>query len=219
MLKIISTSDGSDTLYVPELNEHYHSTFGAVRESNHVFIESGYKSTSCNPVRILEVGFGTGLNTFLTLLESLNDKRMVFYVGVEKYPLPSSIYKKLNYSTLFPVKKGSYFDSIHEINWGITCKITDNFSLLKLKKDLINMDTRLAFDIIYFDAFAPEKQPEMWSYDVLSLVSSITKPGGIFVTYSAKGQMRRDLKQLGFKVENPEGPPGKKHITRAAKKS
>ena len=219
MLKIISTSDGSDTLYVPELNEHYHSTFGALRESNHVFIEYGYKSTSCNPVRILEVGFGTGLNTFLTLLESLNDKRMVFYVGVEKYPLPSSIYKKLNYRTLFPVNKGSYFDIIHEGNWGITCRITDNFSLLKLKKDFINMGTRLAFDIIYFDAFAPEKQPEMWSYDVLSLVSSITKPGGIFVTYSAKGQMRRDLKQLGFKVENPEGPPGKKHITRAAKKS
>ncbi len=219
MLKIISTSDGSDTLYVPEMNEHYHSTFGAVRESSHVFIESGYKSTSCNPVRILEVGFGTGLNTFLTLLESMNDKRMVFYVGVEKYPLSSSIYKKLNYSTLFPVNKGSYFDIIHESNWGITCKITDNFSLLKLKRDFTNMDTRQAFDIIYYDAFAPEKQPEMWSYDVLSLVYSITKPGGIFVTYSAKGQMRRDLKQLGFKVENPEGPPGKKHITRAAKKS
>ena len=219
MLKIISTSDGSDTLYVPELNEHYHSTFGAVSESNHVFIESGYKSTSLNPVNILEVGFGTGLNTFLTLLESLKDKRIVYYVSVEKSPLPSSIYKKFNYSTLVPVNKGLYFDLIHESNWGTSCKITENFSLLKLKKDFMKMDPRLAFDIIYFDAFAPEKQPEMWSYEILSLASSMIKPGGIFVTYSAKGQLRRDLKQLGYNVENPAGPARKRQITRAVKKS
>ncbi|MBN1388109.1 MAG: tRNA (5-methylaminomethyl-2-thiouridine)(34)-methyltransferase MnmD [Bacteroidales bacterium] len=219
MLKIISTSDGSDTLYVQELDEHYHSTFGAVKESNHVFIESGYKSISSNPVRIFELGFGTGLNTFLTLLESLKDKRMVYYVSIEKYPLPANIYKKLNYSTLYRENEGSYYNLIHECSWGIPREITDNFSLLKIEKDFMEMDTDMVFDIVYFDAFAPEKQPEMWSYNVLELVASLMNPGGVFVTYSAKGQLKRDLKQLGFLVENPAGPPGKRQITRAVKKS
>lgn len=219
MLKIISTSDGSDTLYVQELDEHYHSTFGAVRESNHVFIESGYKSTACDPVRIFELGFGTGLNTFLTLLETIKDKRMVYYVSIEKHPLPADIYKKLNYNKLFRGNKGSYYDLIHECRWGIPCKITDNFSLMKIEKDFLEMDTDMVFDIVYFDAFAPEKQPGMWSYNVLERIAALIKPDGVFVTYSAKGQLRRDLKQLGFLVENPEGPPGKRQITQAVKKS
>jgi tRNA U34 5-methylaminomethyl-2-thiouridine-forming methyltransferase MnmC len=219
MLKIISTSDGSDTLYVRELDEHYHSTFGAVRESNHVFIESGYKSILCDPVRIFELGFGTGLNTFLTLLESMKDKRTVYYVSIEKHPLPDDIYKKLNYSTLFRGNIGSYYESIHECRWGIACKLTDNFILTKIEKDFLEMDTDMVFDIVYFDAFAPEKQPGMWSYSVLARVAALINPGGVFVTYSAKGQLRRDLRQLGFLVENPEGPPGKRQITRAVKKS
>ena len=217
MLKIISTSDGSNTLYVPELDEHYHSTFGAVRESKHVFIEAGYKSVACNPVKIFELGFGTGLNALLTLLESINDKRLVDYVSVEKYPLPESVYKKLNYSTLFPGNEGSYFDLLHECRWGIPCSISNNFSLLKIEHDLREADIEMIFDIVYYDAFAPDKQPEMWSYDVLSKVTSLIKPEGVFVTYSAKGQLKRDLRKLGFSVKNPEGPPGKRHITRAVK--
>ncbi|MEA1885972.1 MAG: tRNA (5-methylaminomethyl-2-thiouridine)(34)-methyltransferase MnmD [Bacteroidota bacterium] len=219
MLKIISTSDGSNTLYVPELDEYYHSTFGAVSESKHVFIESGYKSISCKTVKIFEMGFGTGLNALLTLLESLNDKREVDYVSLEKYPLNEDVYKKLNYSTLLQDNESTYFNLLHECPWEISCSITDNFRLLKIEKDLREIKFDMAFDIVYYDAFAPDKQPEMWSYDILSLVSSLTKAGGIFVTYSAKGQLKRDLKKLGFLVENLEGPTGKREITRAVKKS
>lgn len=219
MLKIISTSDGSDTIYVPELDENYHSTFGALSESKHVFIEAGYKSTSCNPIKILELGFGTGLNALLTFLESIDDKRIVYYVSIEKYPLSANIYNKLNYNSIFPGNEGSYFMQLHKCGWGVPCRISNNFTLLKIEQDFRKVEVEEDFDLIYFDAFAPEKQPEMWSYKVLSLVSTLTKQGGIFVTYSARGQLKRDLKKLGFRVENPEGPPGKRQITRAVKLS
>jgi len=217
MLKIISTSDGSQTVYVPELDEHYHSTFGAVRESLHIFIRYGYKSVSTDPLMILEFGFGTALNALLTLYESLNDGRRVNYVSVEKYPLKDDIYKQLDYSKFLPAGKKSYFKLLHECPWEEKCMISDNFSLLKIEKDFRNIVMDKTFDIIYFDAFAPGKQPDLWTADMLRLVSALTKKGGVFVTYSAKGQLRRELTELGFRVEHPPGPPGKRHITRAVK--
>ncbi|MFO7852320.1 MAG: tRNA (5-methylaminomethyl-2-thiouridine)(34)-methyltransferase MnmD [Bacteroidota bacterium] len=219
MLKIISTSDGSDTLYIPEMDEHYHSTFGAVSESRHVFIENGYKSISGRHVKIFEMGFGTGLNALLTLLESLNDKRRVDYVSVEKFPLEEKVYKKLNYTTFLKDHECTYYNLLHKCPWEEYCSITDNFRVLKIEKDLREIKFDMMFDLVYYDAFAPDKQPEMWTGDVLSIVSSLTKPGGIFVTYSAKGQLKRNLKKLGFMVENAEGPTGKREITRAVKKS
>ncbi|MBS0010325.1 MAG: tRNA (5-methylaminomethyl-2-thiouridine)(34)-methyltransferase MnmD [Bacteroidales bacterium] len=219
MLKIISSSDGSSTIYVTELDEHYHSTYGAVMESRHVFIEAGYKSSDADPVRIFEMGFGTGLNALLTLHESMKDKRKVEYVSVEKYPLDKQIYDRLNYKTLFPGRPGSCFDLLHESEWGVPCRINDNFSLLKIREDFREMAADRLFDVIYYDAFSPDRQAEMWSLDIMSKVAAMTAPGGIFVTYSARGQLKRDLEKLGFMVEHPVGPRGKRQITRALKKN
>lgn len=217
MLKIISTSDGSDTVYLPSLNEHYHSVNGAIQESMHVFIETGYRAVSHDPVKILELGFGTGLNTLLTLYESFKDERKVEYISVEKFPLPDNIRKKLNYGRFFPGHQISFFDLMHDCEWENPCMLSDNFSLLKLNKDFREIDLNTRIDLVYFDAFAPEKQPELWTFDVLSAVCSLVNKGGVFVTYSAMGQLKRDLTKLGFEVENPPGPPGKRHITRAIK--
>ena len=201
------------------MDEHYHSTFGAITESKHVFIGSGYKTMQADHLKIFELGFGTGLNALLTLHESLNDKKNIKYVGVEKYPLDKDILIKLNYSQLLPETKASCFDLLHECEWEIPCRITDNFILLKLQKDIRDLSIDMVFDLVYYDAFAPGKQPDMWSYDLLSSVSSLIRPGGVLVTYSAMGQLKRDLRKLGFKVENPAGPPGKRQITRAVKRS
>ncbi|MFO7756049.1 MAG: tRNA (5-methylaminomethyl-2-thiouridine)(34)-methyltransferase MnmD [Bacteroidales bacterium] len=217
MLKIISTSDGSDTVYIPSINEYYHSLNGAMQESKHVFIEAGYNKTALNPVKILELGFGTGLNTLLTLKESLKDGRDVEYITAEKFPLPENILKSLNYSRLFPAGQKSLFKLIHDCEWENTCMISNNFSLLKLKKDFRDIELNTSVDLVYFDAFAPEKQPELWTFDVLSPLCSLINKGGVFVTYSARGQLKRDLTRLGFSVEHLPGPPGKRHITRAIK--
>ncbi|MFP4488725.1 MAG: tRNA (5-methylaminomethyl-2-thiouridine)(34)-methyltransferase MnmD [Bacteroidales bacterium] len=217
MLKIISTSDGSDTVYIPSLNEHYHSVNGAIQESKHVFIEAGYNKTALNPLKVLELGFGTGLNTLLTLKESLKDGRHVEYITAEKFPLPENILKSLNYSRFFPAGQRSFFKLIHDCEWENTCMISNNFSLLKLKKDFRDIKLNTSVDLVYFDAFAPERQPELWTFDVLSPVCSLINKGGVFVTYSARGQLKRDLTRLGFDVEHLPGPPGKRHITRAVK--
>jgi tRNA U34 5-methylaminomethyl-2-thiouridine-forming methyltransferase MnmC len=219
MLKIISTSDGSSTIYVPELDEHYHSTFGAIKESMHVFINEGYRSVDTNPLAVFEMGFGTGLNALLTLYESMKDGRQVDYLSVEKHPLGKDIYKQLNYEDFFAENKKSYFSLLHECRWGEKCQISDNFCIRKLEADFSDMHTDRLFDIVYYDAFAPGKQAEMWSLDVLSKAASLLKPGGVFVTYSAKGQLKRDLVSLGFSVEHRPGPAGKRHISRAVKKS
>ncbi|MGM0667893.1 MAG: tRNA (5-methylaminomethyl-2-thiouridine)(34)-methyltransferase MnmD [Bacteroidota bacterium] len=218
MLKIISTSDGSSTIYVPELDEHYHSTFGAIKESLHVFINEGYRSVSTDPLSVFEMGFGTGLNALLTLYESIRDGRQVDYVSVEKYPLDRDIYNKLNYEDFFPGYKKSYFSLLHECSWEENCRITGNFSIHKLQADFHDLHIDRLFDIVYYDAFAPGKQAEMWSTDILSKAASLLKPGGVFVTYSAKGQLKRDLVSLGFRVEHRPGPAGKRHISRAVKK-
>lgn len=219
MLKIISTSDGSSTIYVPELDEHYHSTYGAIKESLHVFINEGYRSVSTNPLAIFEMGFGTGLNALLTLYESIRDGRQVDYVSVEKYPLGRDIYNKLNYEDFFPGYNKSYFSLLHECRWGENCQVIDNFCIQKLEADFNDLHIDRLFDIVYYDAFAPGKQEEMWSFDILSKAASLLKPGGVFVTYSAKGQLKRDLALLGFSVEHRPGPAGKRHISRAVKKS
>ncbi len=217
MLKIVTTDDGSDTLYVSGLDEHYHSKFGALRESKHIFIESGYKTSAANPVSIFEMGFGTGLNALLTLCESISDKRVVEYVAVDKYPLPEELYSRLNYGSYVAADNREYFKLIHSCRWGVTCRLTGTFSLMKIETDIMDFVPERKFDIIYFDAFGPEKQPELWSFDILKLMASLIQEGGILVTYSAKGQLKRDLISLGFKVEHLPGPPGKKQITRAVK--
>lgn len=214
---IVKTSDGSHTLYVPELNEHYHSVHGAIQESDYIFIKCGLNFSKADPVRIFELGFGTGLNAFLTSIDALSRTRKVVYTAIEKFPLPASVINALNYKDFFSIENRYLFDRIHESKWNITQNISNIFTLNKIEGDFTKHEIKGNFDLIYFDAFGPDKQPEMWTDSVFEKISCITGRNGILVTYSAKGTVQRMLKKFGFEVTLLPGPPGKRQIIRAVK--
>jgi tRNA U34 5-methylaminomethyl-2-thiouridine-forming methyltransferase MnmC len=217
VLKIVKTSDGSDTIFVQGMGEHYHSVYGAIQESEYIFINCGLGYCKTNPVRIFEVGFGTGLNALLTFINSNDRGKEIFYSTIEKDPLPDSIITSLNYKDLIPNEYSHIFEQLHSSNWNVPEKISRNFTLLKIKGDLAFADIKGNFDLVYFDAFGPDKQPEMWTDDVFRKVSGITDSNGILVTYSAKGSVQRTLRKNGFEVNLLPGPPGKRQIIRAIK--
>jgi len=217
MLEIILTDDGSHTLFVPELGEHYHSVHGAIQESDYIFIKCGLNSSKADPARIFEVGFGTGLNAFLTAIDASSQNRKILYTTIEKYPLPGSVINALNYKDFFCPESGYLFDRIHAGKWNITEDISNTFTLIKIEGDLTKHEIPGYFDLIYFDAFGPDKQPEMWNDNVFEKISAITVSNGILVTYSAKGTVQRMLKKYGFDVTLLPGPPGKRQIIRAVK--
>jgi len=219
MNEIKMTGDGSTTLYVPGLNEHYHSVFGAVTESKHVFIQNGMHKLHKNPVIIFEVGFGTGLNALLACLDAQEHKRAVIYYAIEKYPVEDSLIAALNYAKYTATKDTdiNIFTLIHRAEWGSKTAITPYFSLYKMKGDLTYYKPGIRYDLIFFDAFAPDKQPEMWTKEIVENLYDSLCTGGILVTYCAKGQIKRLLRQTGFQVEILAGPPGKRHMIRATK--
>lgn len=213
------TSDGSSTIYLPEMDEQYHSMNGAVTESNHVFIEKGYLfCTKKNPV-VFEVGFGTGLNCLLTAYRAEMLKQPTIYFSVEKYPVSLSIARQLNYGPLVSEQACEWFEEIHSCEWEKMIRISKFFRLCKLNMDItenrLQLDTKC--NVVYFDAFGPDKQPEMWAPGIFKQLSGIVAHGGVFVTYSAKGQVRRDLATAGFCMERLPGPPGKKEMLRGIK--
>lgn len=215
------TEDGSHTLFVPELNEHYHSTHGAIQESVHVFIDAGLQHCQKNEVNTLEIGFGTGLNAFLTLLEAEKASKKIDFTSLELYPISLADAEKLNYSELISPAHKIDFLKLHSVDWGKWEQITLYFSLLKEQIDFsnpVNYFPENKFDIIYFDAFAPEKQPEMWTQEIFDKIFSICAPEAILTTYCAKGVVRRMLQTSGFIVERLPGPPGKREMLRAIKK-
>ncbi|MFZ2906443.1 MAG: tRNA (5-methylaminomethyl-2-thiouridine)(34)-methyltransferase MnmD [Cyclobacteriaceae bacterium] len=218
LLKLIITRDGSLSLLNTVLNETYHSVHGAVQESNHVFIEKGLhvaaaKNTS---LKILEIGFGTGLNALLTLQHAQVSQRTIDYTSLEAFPVPEEIWSALNY-TQTPESK-DLFEKLHRAGWNDKTVILPNFYLQKLHTTLQQTELNLNyFDLVYFDAFAPNKQPEMWELPMLQKVTNAMKPGGLFVTYCAKGQLKRDLKSLNLLVETLQGPPGKREMISASK--
>ena len=214
--QIVKTADGSDTLFVSKLNEHYHSTFGAVQESKHIFIAAGLQQCEQASINLFEVGFGTGLNAYLTVMESLRTNQNIRYITIEKYPLPSTIWTTLNYAEIVPKGNPKLFKMIHEAKWNEEVKITDHFTILKLSYDLTDMDySKLPlFHLIYFDAFSPEKQPELWETSIFLQLASHSASGAKLVTYCAKGVVRRSLIAAGFTVERIPGPPGKREILR-----
>lgn len=217
MIQLKTTSDGSHTLYVPELNEHYHSIHGAVQESSFIFINTGFDMCYADPVNIFEVGFGTGLNALLTVLKSTSGDREVNYTTIEKYPVDDSIVRSLNHY-LFAGESGKEMsDMIHSAPWNKWVSICKNFNLRKIKEDVTTSILHGKYDLIYFDAFGPDKQPEMWSLAVFESIAAITSEGGALVTYSAKGEVKRNLKACGFEVTLLPGPPGKRQIIRAVK--
>jgi tRNA U34 5-methylaminomethyl-2-thiouridine-forming methyltransferase MnmC len=214
----IITSDGSHTLFMPEINEYYHSHHGAIQEAKHVFIKNGLNHLDFDKeISILEIGFGTGLNALLTCLEA---KNKVNYLGIEAFPLIQSDYENLNFVEQIDKEKAkSIFSSIHDSNWEDFVEITDKFRLKKIKNTLQNFSLEEnSIDLIYFDAFGPRAQAEMWIEEIFSKLYSFLKTGGIFVTYCAKGQVKRDLKSVGFELETLPGPPGKREMIRCTKK-
>ena len=217
MNQIIYTEDGSHTIFVPELNEHYHSVHGAVQESAFIFINNGYEVCKGDPVSILEIGFGTGLNALLTAIKSISGTRKVLYTSIEKYPLASEIVDSLNHFEFAGEYGKDFFNRINSAPWNESVKICDNFELRKIESDLTTTTLQGTFDLIYFDAFGPDKQPEMWTREIFYRIAAVTIKGGILVTYSAKGEVKRSLKACGFDVELLPGPPGKRQMIRAVK--
>jgi len=219
-MELKKTADGSHTLFVPELNETYHSVHGAIQESQHVFIKNGLRYfIDKKSVSILEIGFGTGLNALLTLLATENSSQMVNYVSLEKFPLPNELVQQLNYPTQLKTNatQTALFNCIHSCKWNTNTPISENFNLLKINKDLTDFHTTTNFDIVYFDAFAPEKQAELWISEIFLKIYNFLKPGGILVTYCAKGVVKRTIKSVGFQLETLPGPPGKREMIRAIK--
>ncbi len=221
--RIFETQDGSHSIVSKEFGESYHSKYGAIQESRHVFIQAGLqvKALASKSIHILEIGWGTGLNAFLSLLEAQDLGLSIQYTGVEAYPLTIEEALELNYPKVLkctPIQS-QYFYEMHRLPWEAPHQLTPQFSLTKIHQRFEDLDFIQAFDVIYFDAFAPSTQPELWEEPVLSIMYKALKNSGVFVTYCAKGSMKRILKNLGFSVEAVPGPPGKREMTRAFKLS
>ncbi|WP_299712101.1 tRNA (5-methylaminomethyl-2-thiouridine)(34)-methyltransferase MnmD [uncultured Tenacibaculum sp.] len=214
--EIIITSDGSTTIHLPDWNEQYHSKHGAIQEAYHVFIKSGLNLFNAKPISILEIGFGTGLNCFITYLEN-NSK--IDYVGVEAYPIAEDEVGKLNYvAELKAESSRDKFEVIHNSPWEEKVKIDNDFSLTKRKQFFEEIEDEDTFDLIYFDAFGARVQPELWSEAIFKKMYKAAKKDGVLVTYAAKGSVRRAMEAVGFTVERLPGPPGKREMLRATKK-
>lgn len=222
-LEIITTNDGSNTLFVPELNERYHSIHGAIQESRHVFIRSGLNyfldKYQKKDVAIFEVGFGTGLNTFLTLIESEKQQLTIKYSAIESYPLTNELWSRLNYieqiNDYSKEQLQFFFNQIHLVEWEKYVEVQEKFILQKINSSLLEFNCDKKFDIIYFDAFAPTVQPELWTKEIFKKLYDVMNVNGILVTYCAKGIVKRTLKEVGFFVESIQGPPGKREMIRA----
>lgn len=210
---VVQTNDGSSSIFVPELDEHYHSVHGAIQESNHVFIERGLNQVKSKQVNILEVGFGTGLNCLL----SCHTLRVINYHGVEAYPVANNLIEQLNYAKATN-DNADIFKAIHSAPWQSYQQISPTFYLFKDATTIENIVIKEKYHLIYFDAFGPKVQVELWCVEVFEKLYKSLISGGILVTYCAKGQVRRDLQSVGFSVERLPGPPGKREMLRGIKK-
>ncbi len=218
---IITTADGSKTIKILDWDEQYHSVHGAINEANHVFIKHGIKhfresQKSENPIRILEVGFGTGLNALLTLQYSDKHSIKIDYTGVEAYPVESIEIKQLNYSKLIGMDS-KIFSEMHQIEWEKTESLSTIFTLTKTRMFFQEIKFEDHYDLVYFDAFGARVQPELWERSIFDKMYLALRENGVLVTYSAKGSVRRAMISAGFKVERLPGPPGKREMLRASK--
>ncbi len=219
--ELIKTDDGSHTLFVPELNEHYHSIHGAITESRHVFIKNGlsYILHDLQKIHLLEVGFGTGLNALLAYFEAKKNNTFIDYVGVEPFPIPPKVYSILNYPKLIGDNtSGDVFIRMHETALNKRHALSPFFNLKIMEGGLD--DCRFVsdkFHLVFFDAFSPDVQPELWTEQTFVKIFEALSKGGVLVTYSAKGSVRRAMKKVGFQVERLPGPPGKREMLRGEK--
>lgn len=212
--KIQKTDDGSHTLFVESLNETYHSTHGAIQEARHVFIENGLKTITSDPIRVFEMGFGTGLNALLTLQYAIENDRYVEYTGIEAYPVDLDLVEQLNYTEEIDEDLWIAFDQLHATEWRQEHKMFDHFIFQKINKKIEDHCLMPGhYDLIYFDAFGPRAQEEMWAVEILQKMNYGLKRGGKLVTYCAQGQFKRNLQSIGFEVVSLPGPPGKREMT------
>jgi tRNA U34 5-methylaminomethyl-2-thiouridine-forming methyltransferase MnmC len=217
--EIITTSDGSTTIHLPDWDENYHSKHGAIQEAKHVFIENGLSLFKDKSIAILEIGFGTGLNAFITFLESKKLNIVADYVGVEAYPVSAAEILSMNYVNELDAKSDSkIFEQMHTSNWEEKTAISDTFFLTKRKQFFADIEDVAQFDLIYFDAFGYRVQPELWSTEIFQKMYNALKPNGVLVTYAARGVVKRSMIEVGFTVEKLPGPPGKREMFRATKK-
>ncbi len=216
--EILTTNDGSTTIYLPDWEESYHSKHGAIQEAYHVFIKSGLSLFKGKSVSILEIGFGTGLNAFITYLEAQKVNQSVHYVGVEAYPVQAEEALQMNYvSELNVSNKTEVFNRIHQISWEEKHTIASNFSLTKRKQFFQDIIDENAFDLIYFDAFGFRVQPELWSEEIFKKMYNALKSNGVLVTYACRSSIKNAMLASGFKVEKLPGAPGKREMLRATK--
>ena len=216
MENLILTEDGSHSLRHNELNETYHSIHGAIQESVHIFIESGLKKQTKDHLHVLEIGLGTGLNAFLTLIETSSTFQKTHYTAIELYPLSVASACLLNYPDILAPDKKDTFYQLHTAPWQNHIQLTSRFELYKIKEDYSSMTLSGNFDLVYFDAFSPEIQPELWVESLFSAIKDHMNEGGVLTTYCAKGAVRRILQSLGFTVERIPGPRGKREMIRAS---
>lgn len=217
--EIIKTLDGSTTIHLQDWDECYHSKHGAIQEAKHVFIKNGLSLFENNPVSILEIGFGTGFNAFITFLESIQKNQIIDYVGVEAYPVEADEVLGMNYVTeLDALEFENIFEEMHKCDWDKKNEICSSFSLTKRKQFFHEIDDFETFDLIYFDAFGYRVQPELWSTEIFRKMYNSLKPNGVLVTYAARGVVKRSMIEVGFTVEKLAGPPGKREMFRAFKK-
>lgn len=217
--QIVKTRDNSSTIFVPELNQHYHSIHGAIQESQHVFIDAGFNfKKDSNPLKIFEVGFGTGLNAFMTAENSKLQNRTCEYWAVEKYPLSEEESSHLNYPKLKGFEsENETFKKLHSTSWHELNEINNFFRLKKIQADLKEVELpENYFDVIYYDAFAPSSQADLWTIEVFKKMFDCLKNDGTLVSYCVKGEVRRNMASAGFKVDKIPGPPGKREMARAS---
>jgi tRNA U34 5-methylaminomethyl-2-thiouridine-forming methyltransferase MnmC len=217
--RLIVTRDGSNSIEIPEMNVTYHSIHGAVQESMHVFIKEGLhhliNQSTTQPISIFEMGFGTGLNAFLTAIEAVTKGIQIHYTTVEQFPISLEEANKLNYGE--SLHDEAIFQKLHSSEWDTDVAVTDNFILRKEQAELINFSINKQFNLIYYDAFAPSAQPQLWTKEIFEKLYNMLLPNGILVTYCSKGDVRRAMMAAGFTVKKLAGPPGKREMLRAAK--
>ena len=224
--KIVETEDGSKTIHIEDWNETYHSIHGAVQEAFHVFINNGlnfYKQKE-KQIKILEIGLGTGLNSFITLLESEKNQQKIVYYGVEKYPVSAEEFEAINYFEdvfkFYPELENrreeflAFYQKMYDAEWEKETEISDFFTFKKIEKDFFDLTAEDGnqFDLVYFDAFGSQVQPELWEEDLLTIVANLTKESSVITTYAAKGSFKRGMKANGFKIKKFPGPPGKREM-------
>ena len=216
--RIITTGDGSKTIQIEDWDEQYHSKHGAVQEAYHVFIEHGLRLFKNESINLLEIGFGTGLNALITLLEAPKQQLSIDYVGVEAFPVSEKEVEELDYCQQLDAENHKEaLEKMHNSAWEETISITPHFSLLKQKMDFKDIEEENLFNLIYFDAFGARVQPELWTEEIFLKMYQALKEDGVLVTYAAKGSVRRAMQAVGFTVERLPGPPGKREMLRAIK--